>query len=109
MGEFKTVIETRDEVENSLNPSSVCIRLCKYRKKVFYTFYKSTFRRKNAKLFVMALTEREILTSREVLYTKFFNLACVISCFAKTRLSKIRIFSTQNVSSSIKKLTQHVL
>ena len=83
MGEFKTVIETRDEVENSLNPSSVCIRLCKYRKKVFYSFYKSTFRRKNAKLFVIALTKTEILTSREVLYTKFFNLTCVISSFAR--------------------------
>ena len=57
----------------------------------------------------MALTKREILTIREVLYTKFFNLTGVISCFAKTKLSKIRIFSTQNVSSSIKKLTQHVL
>ena len=63
------------------------------RKKVFYSFYKSTFRRKNAKLFVIALTKTEILTSREVLYTKLFNLTRVISSFAKTRLSKIRIFS----------------
>ena len=87
-------MQTRDEVENSLlDPSSVYVRLCKYKKKVFYSFYKSTFRRKNAKLFVIALTKTEILTSREVLYTKFFNLTRVISSFAKTRLSKIRIFS----------------
>ena len=87
-------MQTRDEVENSLlDPSSVYVRLCKYKKKVFYSFYKSTFRRKNAKLFVIALTKTEILTSREVLYIKFFNLTRVISSFAKTRLSKIRIFS----------------
>ena len=38
-------MQTRDEgegcttVENSSNPSSVYIRLCKHRKKVFYCFY----------------------------------------------------------------------
>ena len=32
--------------------SSVYIRLCKQRKKVFYCFYKINFPRKNAKLFV---------------------------------------------------------
>ena len=56
-------------VENSPNPSSVYIRLCKHRKKVFYSFYKITFPRKNAKLFVIALIKREILTSRKVMYT----------------------------------------
>ena len=77
-------------VENSPNPSSVFIRLCKYREDVFYCFGKSTFPRKNAKLFVMALIKREILTSREVLYKR---LARVISCcFAKKMISKIRIF-----------------
>ena len=50
-------------VENSLNPSRLYIRLCKHRKKVFYCFYKITFLRKNAELFVMALIKREILTS----------------------------------------------
>ena len=50
-------MQTRDEVEGlhnclvcitvwscpgSPNPSSVCIRLCKHRKKVFYCFYKIT-------------------------------------------------------------------
>ena len=58
-------------VENSPDASSVYIRLCKHRKKVFYCFYKITFPRKNAKLFVMALIKREILTSRKVLYTTF--------------------------------------
>ena len=40
---------------NAPNPSSVYIRLCKYRKKVFYCLYKLTFLRKNAKLIAMAL------------------------------------------------------
>ena len=39
-------------------------------KKVFHCFYKITFLRKNAQLFVMAMIKREILTSRKVLYTK---------------------------------------
>ena len=40
---------------NAPNLSSVYIRLCKYRKKVFYCFYKLSFLRKNAKLIAMAL------------------------------------------------------
>ena len=40
---------------NAPNPSSVYIRLCKYRKKVFHCFCKLTFLRKNAKLIAMAL------------------------------------------------------
>ena len=46
LGEFETVMQTRDEVENSPNPSSVYIRLCKHQKKVFYCFYKISFLRK---------------------------------------------------------------
>ena len=46
------------------------IRLCKYRKKVCYCFYKLTLSRKIAKLFLMALIKREIRTSREVVYAK---------------------------------------
>ena len=38
--------------------------------KVFYCFYKLTFPRKNAKLFVLALIKTEIFTSRVVLYRK---------------------------------------
>ena len=56
-------------IKNSPNPSHIYIRLCKDRKKVFYCFYKITFPRKNAKLFVMALIKREILTSHKVLHT----------------------------------------
>ena len=63
-------MQTRDEVvgfhnekavERSPNPSIVYIRPCKYKEKVFYCFYKLTFpRKKNAKLFVMALIKTEI-------------------------------------------------
>ena len=37
---------------NSPNALSVYIRLCKHRGKVFYCFYKITFPRKDAKLFI---------------------------------------------------------
>ena len=77
-------------VSNSPNPFSVHIRLCKHRKKVFYCFYEITFPRKNAKLFVMALIKREILTSHKVSYTK----SCIRNqfLFCKKMLFKIRIF-----------------
>ena len=47
LGEFEGV-ESRVwiTVENSTNPSSVYIRLCKHRKNVFYCFYNITFLRK---------------------------------------------------------------
>ena len=46
LGEFKTVMQTQNEVEGLhycqefSNPSRVYIRLCKHRKKVVYCFYK---------------------------------------------------------------------
>ena len=55
-------------VDNSSDPSRVYIRLSKYRGKVLYCFNKLTFPRK--KRLVMALIKREIVTSREDLYTK---------------------------------------
>ena len=56
-------------VSNSPNPSPVSIRLCKHGKGFLLNiFYKLSFPRKNAKLLVMALIKREILTSREFLY-----------------------------------------
>ena len=58
--------------QDSPNPSSVYIRLSIHRKKVFYCFYKIIFPRKKNSLFRL-LIEREILTSREVLY----SLMCV--------------------------------
>ena len=66
------------------NPSSVYIRLCKHRKKVFYRFYRITLFR--------LLIKREILTSREVLYTKL-NVRVISSCFAIKMLSKKEFFS----------------
>ena len=61
-------------------------------KKVFHCFYKITFLRKNAQLFVMAMIKREILTSRKVLYTKSCTRNQFLFC--KKMLSKIRIFLT---------------
>ena len=72
------------------NPPRVHTRLCKHWKKVFYCFYKITFPRNNAKLFVMALIKREILTSHKVLYTKSCTRNQFLFC--KKMLSKIRIF-----------------
>ena len=77
-------------IENSLNATSVYIRLCKHRKKVFYSIFKITFQRKNAKLFVMALIKREILTSRKALSTKSCTRNQFLLC--KKMLSKTRIF-----------------
>ena len=39
-----------------------------------------------------ALIKREIITSREVLYTKLVRV--VSPCFARKMLSKIRVFAT---------------
>ena len=50
-----SLIQTREglgEFETVMQLSSVYIRLCKHRGKVFYCFYKITFPRKDAKLFV---------------------------------------------------------
>ena len=78
-------------VENSPNPSSVYIRICKHREKVFYCFYKISFPVKKSKtLFFKILIKTQILTSREVLYTKLVRV--ISPCFAKKMLSKIRIF-----------------
>ena len=53
--------------------------------------YKRTFPGKKSKtLLFRALIEREILTSREVLYTKLVRVISL--CFAKKMLSKIRVF-----------------
>ena len=57
LGEFETVMQTRDEVKGLHNcrEFSQCLEclyqaICKHRKKVFYCFYKMTFPTKNAKL-----------------------------------------------------------
>ena len=69
------------------SPSFVYIRLCKRRKKVFYCFYKITFRRKKKNPLFRLLIKREILTSREIWYTKL-NVSLISSCFAIKMLSK---------------------
>ena len=49
-------------VENSANPLGVYIRLCKYRERVCFCFYKLTLSRKNAKLFDMPLIKEKFLS-----------------------------------------------
>ena len=66
-------------VKNSPNPSSVYVRLYKHRRKVFYCFNKITFPRKKKNSLFSSLIKREILTSREVLYTKL-NVRVISSC-----------------------------
>ena len=77
-------------VENSPNASSVYIRLCKNRKKVFYCFYTITFTRKKRKTLCMALIKREILTRRKILSTKSCTRNQFLFC--KKMFSKIRTF-----------------
>ena len=76
------------------SPSFVYIRLCKRRKKVFYCFYKITFRRKKKNPLFRLLIKREILTSREIWYTKL-NVSLISSCFAIKMLSK-KIFQVSS-------------
>ena len=78
-------------VENSSNASSVYIRLCKHRKKVFHCFYKVTFPRKNAKLFVWHWLKDKFLP---VAKSCPRGLARVISsCFVKRCFLKYGFFS----------------
>ena len=94
MEEFETVMQTRDEVEfcitveNSPNPRVFISGYANTGKNVFYCFYKVTVRKKkNTKLFVMALIKREILTAREVLEKKYCARQSVLvlqkRCFPK--------------------------
>ena len=78
-------------VSNSPNNSSVYIRLCKHREKVFYCFYKINFPRKNAKLFVWHWLKEKFLP---VAKSCPRSLARVISsCFAKRCFPKHGHFS----------------
>ena len=56
-------------------------------KKVFYCCYKITFLRKKENSLFRLLIKREVLTSREVLYTKL-TVRVISSCFAIKLLSK---------------------
>ena len=88
-------METGDEVEGLHNCREFSQHLeCLYQAmqtqgKSFF-LYKITFPRKNGKLFVMALIEREILTSRKALSTKSCTRNQFLFC--KKMLSKTRIF-----------------
>ena len=79
-------------VENSPTPQ-VFISAMQTRKKVSYCFYKITLPREKRKTLVLyiALIKREILTSRDVSYTK----SCTRngSCFAERCFPKYRFFS----------------
>ena len=89
MGEFETWVCIT--VENSPNPSSVYIRIWKHKKKSFLFLLSNNFPKKKSKpLFFRALIKREILTSHKVLYTKLVHI--ISPCFAKKKLSKIRVF-----------------
>ena len=69
-----------------------CLYQAMHRKKAFYCFYKITFPRKKKNSLFRLLIKREILTSREVLYTKL-NVRVISSCFAIKMLSKKGFFS----------------
>ena len=78
LGEFETVMQTQHKVEYLHNCQEFSKLLeCFYQvmqtqgKKVSHYFYKTTFPRKKQNSLFMALMKREILTSQEVLYTKF--------------------------------------
>ena len=94
-------MQTRDEVEGFsqlsriLPTPRVYIKLYKYRIEVFYCFYKlSLSREKNAKLFVLALIKREILTTHKVLYTESCTriqfLFCKNDAFQNTDFSHLK-------------------
>ena len=77
-------------VEKSPNASSIYIRLCKHRKKVFYCFYKINFPRKDAKLLWHWLKEKFLLVAKSCPR----SLARVISsCFTKGCFPKYGLFS----------------
>ena len=77
-------------VKNSHNASSIYIRLCKHRKKVFYCFYKKNFLRKNAKLFVWYWLKEEFLPVAKSCPRGICTLKQFLFC--KKMLSKIRTF-----------------
>ena len=92
-------MQTRDEVEGLHNCREFSQRLeCLYQamqtqEKVFYCFYKLTFPRKKKNSLFRLLIKREILTSREVLYTKL-NVRVISSlffskkCFSRLKLAQ---------------------
>ena len=78
-------------VENSPNASRVYIRLCKNRKNVCYCFYKTTFPRKTAKLFVWHWLKEKFLPVSKCC-TRLRSCTRNQFLFYKKMLSKIQIF-----------------
>ena len=87
-------------VKNFPNASRVYIRICKHRKKVFYCFYKITFSRKNAKLFVWHWLKEKFLPVAKSCPRRFAR--AISSCFAKRCFPKYGLFSLK-ISASAKK------
>ena len=87
----ETKSRVRVTVENSPNPSSVYIRQCKHRKKVFYCFYKITFPRKTQNSLLWHWLKEKFLP---VAKSCTRSLARVISsCFVKRCYSKYGFLS----------------
>ena len=78
-------------VENSPNVSSVYIRLCEHREKVFYCFYKITFPRKDAKFFVWHWLKEKFLPVAKPCPRSLARI--LSSCFAKRCFPKYGLFS----------------
>ena len=78
-------------VENSPNASSVYIRLCKHRKKVFYCFYKITFPRKTQNSLLWNWLKEKFLPVAKSCPRRLARV--ISSCFAKRCFSKYEFFS----------------
>ena len=104
LGEFETVIHSRDEVEGLRilpTPRVVISGYGNTGKKVFYCFYKITFSRKNAKLFVWHWLKEKFLP---VAKSCPRSLTRVISSrFAKRCFPKYGLFSLK-MSAQAKKI-----
>ena len=86
----------RITAENSPNPSPVYIRLCKYRKKVFYCFMKTLSREKTQNALLWHWLKLDIVTSRELLYTTYCKRNLVLQ---KRGFPRYRFFSSLKMSA----------
>ena len=106
-------MQTRDEVKGLYNrwefsqPLECLYQAMQIQEKVSYCFYKLTSLRKKAKLFVIALIEKEILTSHKVLYMEPFMcnqfLFCKKDAFQNTDFFRLKwsTFKSENNWHSI--------
>ena len=75
-------------VENSPNHSSVYIRLCKYRKKVFFCIYKKNCSEKKRKTPCLGQWLKEKFSPVTKSCTRSLSVSVISSCFAIKMLSK---------------------